>query len=51
MLEKSSDRIAGIVVNSGNANAATGEQGMLDAKQMSTLAQLQTGVGSPFLVC
>lgn len=51
MLEKSGDRIGGIVVNSGNANAATGEQGMLDAKQMSTLAQLQTGVGSPFLVC
>lgn len=51
ILEKSADRIAGIVVNSGNANAATGEQGMLDAKQMSTLAQLQTGIGSPFLVC
>lgn len=51
ILEKSADRIAGIVINSGNANAATGEQGMLDAKQMSTLAQLQTGIGSPFLVC
>ena len=51
MLEKSGERIAGIVVNSGNANAATGEQGILDAKQMSTIAQLQTGVGSPFLVC
>ena len=51
ILEKSANQIAGIVVNSGNANAATGEQGMLDAKQMSTLAQLQTGIGSPFLVC
>jgi glutamate N-acetyltransferase/amino-acid N-acetyltransferase len=51
ILDKSANRIAGFVVNSGNANAATGAQGLLDAKQMSTLAQLQTGIGAPFLVC
>lgn len=51
ILDKSADRIAGFVINSGNANAATGAQGLLDAKQMSTLAQLQTGIGAPFLVC
>ncbi|CAI8260359.1 MAG: Arginine biosynthesis bifunctional protein ArgJ [Opitutia bacterium UBA7350] len=51
ILENSAECIAGIVVNSGNANAATGEQGLLDAKQMSTFAQSQTGIGSPFLVC
>ncbi len=51
ILEKSAGRIAGFVVNSGNANASTGAQGLLDAKQMCTLAQLQTGIGAPFLVC
>lgn len=51
ILEKSADKIAGCVSNSGNANAATGEQGMKDAKQMNTIAQLETGIGSPFLVC
>ena len=51
ILEKSADKIAGCVSNSGNANAATGEQGMKDAKQMNAIAQLETGIGSPFLVC
>ena len=51
ILEKSADNIAGCISNSGNANAATGEQGMIDAKQMSALAQLETGIGAPFLVC
>ncbi len=44
-------KIGGFVANSGNANAATGEQGMIDAKEMSATSQLETGIGSPFLVC
>jgi glutamate N-acetyltransferase/amino-acid N-acetyltransferase len=44
-------KVAGFVANSGNANAATAEQGMADAKEMSTLAQLETGIGAPFLIC
>lgn len=44
-------KVAGFVTNSGNANAATGEQGMIDAKEMSAISQLETGIGSPFLVC
>ena len=44
-------KVAGFIANSGNANAATAEQGMTDAKEMSTIAQLETGIGSPFLVC
>ena len=51
ILAQSADKVAGCISNSGNANAATGEQGMKDAKQMNTLAQLETGIGSPFLVC
>lgn len=33
-----SDRIHAVVVNSGNANACTGEQGLKDAKEMTRLA-------------
>ncbi|MGZ0657546.1 bifunctional glutamate N-acetyltransferase/amino-acid acetyltransferase ArgJ [Coraliomargarita sp. W4R72] len=44
-------KVAGFIANSGNANAATAEQGMVDAKEMSAIAQLETGIGSPFLVC
>lgn len=33
-----SDRIRGVVVNSGNANACTGSQGMQDAREMCRLA-------------
>ncbi|HSV63557.1 MAG TPA: bifunctional glutamate N-acetyltransferase/amino-acid acetyltransferase ArgJ [Chthoniobacterales bacterium] len=42
----------GIVVNSGNANACTGEQGLKDATSMTEIAARQLG-GSPneFLVC
>ena len=40
ILTSPSAKIAGIVVNSGNANAATAEQGMIDAKEMSAIAQL-----------
>jgi glutamate N-acetyltransferase / amino-acid N-acetyltransferase len=51
MIAKSGDKIAGCVVNSGNANACTGEQGMSDGKEMSTITQFETGIGAPFLVC
>ncbi|MEC8219021.1 MAG: bifunctional glutamate N-acetyltransferase/amino-acid acetyltransferase ArgJ [Verrucomicrobiota bacterium] len=51
ILTSPSAKVAGIVVNSGNANAATAEQGMIDAKEMSAIAQLETGISSPFLVC
>lgn len=44
-------KIGGVVINSGNANASTGEPGMTDAKEMSATSQLETGIGSPFLVC
>ena len=51
ILEKSGNKIAGFVANSGNANAATGAQGMTDAKEMGTSAQLDSGLGAPFLIC
>lgn len=44
-------KVGGIVVNSGNANAATGDQGMRDAEEMSALAQKESGIDAPFLVC
>lgn len=51
ILTRSSHRVAGFVVNSGNANAATGAKGMADAKEMGAIAQLSSGLGSPFLIC
>lgn len=51
ILSKPGAKVGGFVANSGNANAATAEQGMADAKEMSAAAQLETGIGSPFLVC
>jgi glutamate N-acetyltransferase/amino-acid N-acetyltransferase len=51
VLGKSSENIGGIVVNSGNANACTGEAGISDAREMSTSAQVSTGIGHPFFVC
>ena len=51
ILSKPGAKVGGFVANSGNANAATAEQGMADAKEMSAVAQLETGIGSPFLVC
>ncbi|MCX5682098.1 MAG: bifunctional glutamate N-acetyltransferase/amino-acid acetyltransferase ArgJ, partial [Planctomycetota bacterium] len=37
-LAKAAGRIRGVVVNSGNANACTGKQGMADARQMAAVA-------------
>ena len=51
VLEKSPEKIGGIVVNSGNANACTGAYGMDDAKEMSSSAQVSSGIGLPFFVC
>ena len=51
ILTRGSNKVAGFVVNSGNANAATGARGMADAKQMGAVAQLSSGLGSPFLIC
>lgn len=39
ILERGSDRIKGIVVNSGNANACTGKQGIRDAAEMAAQAE------------
>lgn len=44
--------IRGLVANSGNANACTGEQGMRDAEAMARLAAEAAGCpGEAFLVC
>lgn len=37
-------KLRGVIVNSGNANACTGEQGIRDAKEMISLAAAQAGV-------
>lgn len=42
----------GIVVNSGNANACTGQQGMADARALQSAAEAATGaVAQSFFVC
>ena len=51
ILAQSNAKVAGFVVNSGNANAATATQGRLDAAEMSKLAEHETGSDLPFLVC
>lgn len=51
ILSASGNTIAGFVVNSGNANAATGSGGLADAQRMVALARSASGVSSPFLVC
>ena len=51
-LRKNGGRAAAVIVNSGNANAGTGERGMRDAKAMAaeTSLTLNVGVGD-VLVC
>ncbi len=44
------DLVGGIVINSGCANAATGERGLTDARDMAVRAQRTTGAAAPFLV-
>ena len=48
ILSQPNMKVAGFVANSGNANAATAEQGMRDAKEMSAIAQLEAGIGFLF---
>jgi glutamate N-acetyltransferase/amino-acid N-acetyltransferase len=40
------DAIRAVVVNSGNANAATGQRGLEDAAQMQSAAAIASGVGA-----
>ncbi|MFP4165758.1 MAG: bifunctional glutamate N-acetyltransferase/amino-acid acetyltransferase ArgJ [Opitutales bacterium] len=49
-LERDGEKIAGCVVNSGNANACTGEQGLSDAREMEACARAETGGEAPFFV-
>ena len=51
ILAESGNQVAGCVINSGNANACTGAQGMTDGQEMDTVTQLATGINTPFLVC
>lgn len=51
ILKNRAEKIGGIVINSGNANACTGEPGKADAAEMSASAQVNTGIGLPFYVC
>ena len=51
ILAESGNKVAGCVINSGNANACTGTQGMVDGKEMDAITQLATGINTPFLVC
>jgi len=51
ILAESGNKVAGCVINSGNANACTGTQGMVDGKEMNAITQLATGINTPFLVC
>ena len=39
-----------ILVNSGNANACTGTQGLSDAREMTALAALQLGIAEEFVL-
>ena len=44
------ETVGGIVVNAGNANAATGKQGFEDAAFMKQVAERHSAVSAPFLV-
>lgn len=51
-LAESGGRAAAIIINSGNANAATGADGMRDAKSMASLTASELGVAAEeVLVC
>jgi len=52
MLRSNGGRAAAVIVNSGNANAGTGEQGLCDAKAMGAATALVLNVGvDDVLVC
>jgi glutamate N-acetyltransferase/amino-acid N-acetyltransferase len=46
-----SGRAQAVVVNSGNANCATGEQGLRNAYRMSELAAARLGIASQLVLC
>ena len=51
ILDTGSD-IHGVIVNSGNANACTGKQGMVDSRKMLRYAESSTGSSeNSFLIC
>ncbi|MEM9653585.1 MAG: bifunctional glutamate N-acetyltransferase/amino-acid acetyltransferase ArgJ [Actinomycetota bacterium] len=51
-LEQSGGRAAAVIINSGNANAATGAQGMADATHMAAATATELGVATEeVLVC
>ena len=52
LLEANGGRAAAVIVNSGNANAGTGERGMADARAMGSAAAEALGIGpGDVLVC
>lgn len=44
LLQKTGGRVQGVVINAGNANAVTGEQGLRDAEQMARLTESACGL-------
>jgi glutamate N-acetyltransferase/amino-acid N-acetyltransferase len=44
LLQKNSDNIRAVIINAGNANAVTGDQGIRDAAQMAHLAESVGGL-------
>jgi glutamate N-acetyltransferase/amino-acid N-acetyltransferase len=44
LLERTAGRLRGVLINAGNANAVTGEQGLRDAEQMARLAEQAFGL-------
>ncbi|MDQ7055246.1 MAG: bifunctional ornithine acetyltransferase/N-acetylglutamate synthase [Persephonella sp.] len=50
MISQTTDRISAIVVNSGNANAATGEEGLKNAEKMAQMVEELLELDEPVLV-
>ena len=50
MISQTTDRISAIVVNSGNANAATGEEGLKNAEKMAQIVEELLDIDEPALV-
>ena len=44
LMDRAARSLRGVVINAGNANAVTGEQGMRDAEQMARLAESSCGL-------
>jgi glutamate N-acetyltransferase / amino-acid N-acetyltransferase len=51
ILQASGGRVRGVVVNSGCANAATGSEGLANAREMAQLAAGSANAEAGFLVC